>query len=602
MALSNRSKLYLRKLKAQQGLQVPYIDPSSNDMFRDYYSINAPNNVANMQNIQPNLQAAKQATIIRDNPETRGKVGLNMYSKNNSVNIPSMNVPTSKGQYVGGGYGENDATDFADSLGESGLPFVSGWFTSVNGIRDMIYSYEDEDRQKAYEKSTREDLKQRKDQARANNFYFTPYTTGRTYKNGGKVKYQGGGTTNSIDSFMNYYNKQQDASKQSLDSLEEYYRSKNNFMRDQWNARRTKGLSNHIMGGIDSFMDYWTYGADGQSMNAGTLDEAQASLDTGQNPTAMAMQKGGYLPTVTNDSGIISTATPVISVNNKTIEQSDTMKRLDRAFYNIDTEKEVKLASEWMKLDPYQRQYYGKLKAGIPIKEYEDARPTPQHKKFRYREKQEGGDIDILPQDDLYSEQFQSPYQHDEQESEQLQNKIYTDNPGMSFENNKGLFEWLFGEEPIETHTISDIYDSQYSNSNNENVSFIGNTSGTEILKGDIASSHLNPGNIKYGKFASKYGAQPGRAAKDGGVFAKFPSVQAGLQAQKDLLTSGSYANLTVADAMRRWSNNGYGADLFPQIANKRMNELTPDELNQLVLKQTKRESPTIYKQIYGNG
>ena len=43
----------------------------------------------------------------------------------------------------------------------------------------------------------------------------------------------------------------------------------------------------------------------------------------------------------------------------------------------------------------------------------------------------------------------------------------------------------------------------------------------------------------------------------------------------KDLLTSGSYADLTVDQTMKRWSNNGYGANIYPEIADKKMKDLT---------------------------
>src|SRR5574343_421082 len=71
---------------------------------------------------------------------------------------------------------------------------------------------------------------------------------------------------------------------------------------------------------------------------------------------------------------------------------------------------------------------------------------------------------------------------------------------------------------------------------------------------GSIAVSHNNPGNIKFGDFAKKYGAIEGRRATDGGVFANFPSIEAGLEAKKDLLLGNSYRNLTVDQAMKRWS------------------------------------------------
>ncbi len=116
---------------------------------------------------------------------------------------------------------------------------------------------------------------------------------------------------------------------------------------------------------------------------------------------------------------------------------------------------------------------------------------------------------------------------------------------------------------------------------------------------GSIAVTHNNPGNIKMGNFASGYGATPGRQALDGGVFAMFPSVEAGLDAQRALLKGKNYLPLTVDQAMKRWSNSGYGGEIYPEIGNKRMSELSDAELRELQRRQIKREDGNMYKQIY---
>lgn len=124
--------------------------------------------------------------------------------------------------------------------------------------------------------------------------------------------------------------------------------------------------------------------------------------------------------------------------------------------------------------------------------------------------------------------------------------------------------------------------------------------------------AHHNPGNIKYGKFASKYGAVAGRKATDGGNIAIFPDWESGMKAKKDLLRSGGYKNLTLDEAMKRWSGyyvepkpghkrGGYGADrIAPQLANKKMADMTEDELNLVMKKMAKIEDGDVYKVIYG--
>ena len=80
---------------------------------------------------------------------------------------------------------------------------------------------------------------------------------------------------------------------------------------------------------------------------------------------------------------------------------------------------------------------------------------------------------------------------------------------------------------------------------------------------GSISWRHNNPFNIKYGTFAERYGAKKGQGATDGGNFAVFRSEEEGIQAAKDLLKGDSYKNLSIEDAMRRWSGKGYGADVI---------------------------------------
>jgi hypothetical protein len=111
------------------------------------------------------------------------------------------------------------------------------------------------------------------------------------------------------------------------------------------------------------------------------------------------------------------------------------------------------------------------------------------------------------------------------------------------------------------------------------------------VHKGGSASwRNNNPLNIKHGRFAQQYGAAQGSAATDGGNFAAFPTVEAGMKAARDLLRSGSYSNLTLEQAMRRWSGNGYGADVAPSLGGKSIGQMTDQELNTLVQAMKQRE------------
>lgn len=535
--LTNRARLFLRKLKAQEGMQVPYLNPD--DQFKDYYSI--ANTPIDESTIQPNFQAAQERATKGIFNFTPGQVQMSEDFGLGSYLDAQGNVQQRKGSY-----------EISEKIGKMNIPFLSNWTKSVVGMYDFFESFKDKKKQEAYERNSQADLKRRKEEARANSFYMTPYTSGRTdkltRKLGGKVYQQGGDI---MDSFMDYYNQQQEKSLNSIQQLQQGYEERNRQLEQEWKNRKTQGFAQWQGAGAASFAEYWkTFGG---GMGGG-----------------MSAQQGGYVPTVTEDKGIISTATPVLPKVDS-LEEEFRLSEIGR----------VATLPEDMTND--QRVMLKKIALGADPEKMVVGKPKT---KFRFREKQDGGEIDT---ESLYSPNFVSPYEQDEQASQQLQDKIYTDNPGMSYENKDSLMKWLFEEQPLQTYTVNDIYNQQY-----------GQQQGQEdLLKGDIATVHLNPGNIKYGNFAAKYGAIPGRRATDGGVFAKFPTVEAGLQAQKDLLTSGSYANLTVADAMRRWSNSGYGADLYPQVANKKMKDLTPQELNELILRQTKRESPTIYKKIY---
>ena len=130
------------------------------------------------------------------------------------------------------------------------------------------------------------------------------------------------------------------------------------------------------------------------------------------------------------------------------------------------------------------------------------------------------------------------------------------------------------------------------------------NSKRDEIYGNTIAVSHNNPGNIKMGKFAAKYGAKSGRKATDGGIFAVFPDIETGLAARRDLLRGKRYRDLTVYKAMKLWSgggkdeSRGYGDEIYPQLKGKLIKDLTDQELTELQGRQVKREDRMMYKKL----
>lgn len=100
---------------------------------------------------------------------------------------------------------------------------------------------------------------------------------------------------------------------------------------------------------------------------------------------------------------------------------------------------------------------------------------------------------------------------------------------------------------------------------------------------GTLADRNNNPGNIKFGKFAEKYGAKKGAPGKDGGFFAIFPDQESGLKAMQDLLKSPSYRNLSIDQAIDKWTGGkpyNYNLD---DISGKLVKDLNPEEFERTI-------------------
>lgn len=150
-------------------------------------------------------------------------------------------------------------------------------------------------------------------------------------------------------------------------------------------------------------------------------------------------------------------------------------------------------------------------------------------------------------------------------------------------------------DELVSTGTISD--------SGNQLTTTING----DVREGGSASwRNNNPGNIKYSndagqltEFASSLIAQgidisAGSKATDGGNFIAFPSLQAGSDAMSQLLSSGSYSSLSANDALKRWSNNGYGSEILPpELQGKTIGSMSPDEKATVVQRMISREGFT---------
>ena len=147
------------------------------------------------------------------------------------------------------------------------------------------------------------------------------------------------------------------------------------------------------------------------------------------------------------------------------------------------------------------------------------------------------------------------------------------------------------------------------------NVSATPNTNEGMDMRGrgtDVATKTNNPGNMKYHSWMSKFGGvNSGIPGKDGGTFAEFPDLQSGLKAYQtqlfgtvDGVMNSSYykPNTTVDQALKTWSNNGYGAEIYPELKGKTLSEVTPEQRLELSRRQIKKESNKMYTLLNNEG
>lgn len=109
-----------------------------------------------------------------------------------------------------------------------------------------------------------------------------------------------------------------------------------------------------------------------------------------------------------------------------------------------------------------------------------------------------------------------------------------------------------------------------------------------------VAERHNNPLNIKVGPATQHWVdeglAEVGEPAKDGGNFLRFKSPLTGLRAGQELLSGPRYNNLSVDEAMKAWSNKGYGEEVAPGMEGKNISDLSDTQQTYLISQMAKRE------------
>lgn len=359
-----------------------------------------------------------------------------------------------------------------DALG-SGISSVVKLGTGIAGI---IQGAQEKKRQRAFEKNARKDYLKRMEEARANNFYMTPYTTGRTsdltLKKGGKVYQQGG----NVDLFMQFYNNQQANLQNSLNQLQDYYEDKNQTLKTQWQQKKSKGISDTISGAFD-------------------LGKA-----------LLAMQEGGSIP---DNSAILSSMLKTNTLQQIPLSQEET--RFD--------EQRLKLLSNKRSDD--------RLSITWNLIGEEGNRKSKS--RDRFREKQEGGEIDQLDTESLYSADFRSPWENKEL-IEQTENNIKTEDPFFGVETKQIFQDWLFEQEEPKDYFESNQYFDIYGQHSEEQLPI-------QPVLDRLTQMGLKPSNVNEGKHNVGSRHYSGRAL-DLGLNTSFGGDQSKMDAFYNFLTS----------------------------------------------------------------
>ncbi len=157
--------------------------------------------------------------------------------------------------------------------------------------------------------------------------------------------------------------------------------------------------------------------------------------------------------------------------------------------------------------------------------------------------------------------------------------------PGVDM---SGVISQLQGQLPISE------YNKQFYQGLNANTTpgSTGNLS-FSMNQGTIGAATNNFTGIKYSPETAALGASDsGIQAKDGGTFATFANPQASIDASVAMLKWPSYQNLTVDQAIKRWSGAGgsasaqsYGASVVPGIpGTAKMSTLSDAQLLQVAM------------------
>lgn len=505
--ISKSSKQRLKKLKAQVGLQVPP---------QDNYSMQFDYN-------QPIAQTRQFNTM--------------QYTPSVVQPLDAANQASNAGGF--------------DFIGQ-GLPLLSGAIKVGTGIAGIIEGAKEKRRQEAYKRNAEIDLKKRMEEARQNNFYMTPYTVGRssdyTMQQGGQV-----GGMSQVDLFMQFYNNQQQQLQNSLFQLDDFYKQKNKSLKTQWQEKKSQGIANTISGGLDLAKGFATMQQGG--IIPDTLSILKGLTPTPALPQPLSQEEMRY--DTVRDQRLRNLRPDVVysdniplnigEGNNKVLSRPRFREKqqggyigpvklnpLDPGFENRPVESQYRnvrdnvpfhISNDWY--DYSKRSDNFKKVTDLPDGDsivtgmFSGTTPTevtmlrdgktgryrwiskPNAKKLSEQYKlQEGGEID----ENLYSENFQSPVQRSNQSPQELiqevENMIRTEDPFTGVEAKDGFQNWLFSDpEPTERYSTSEEYFSIYGDQENNSLPISGvveRLAGMGLNPSSITGGQHNPGSAHY--------------------------------------------------------------------------------------------------------
>ncbi len=354
---------------------------------------------------------------------------LQTAQQNQIVQAPSSAAPVQANQ-------KSNVLGSLSNLGSLGAGIKMG-----AGLISLFQSFGEKRKAKRIEFNAKRDLENRMKESRENDFYYTGQSSGSYSdfnKKGGQVMQQGG--------FMDFYNQKEQQNKQTQNIWNDYYNEYVEQQKQKANNLQQEGLSNIISGATDQLSMAASVLTGGVMKRGGILSKALKYQNGGLNLDTLKTN-----PMIqSNVQTSISDLTPEhLSLLKPQTKTSDSIKS-ERASYVWNYKKE----------NPEMFDMLMGLNSDRP-------HVVPSKRFYKSdRMKQDGGGVGVEQEvnEDLYSADFQSPVQNNQQDAQsyftEIMNKYQALDPQGSLENK--AMSWIFEEEQEpKRYNISDVFGSQ---------------------------------------------------------------------------------------------------------------------------------------------